>query len=69
MITNVTEFSMQTTPFKHQLEEFNKTRDLECRALFWEMGTGKTKVILDTAAHLYGQKEIDALLIVSDKGS
>src|SRR6266704_561341 len=69
MISQITDFSMQTVPFKHQLEEYNKTRNLEYHALFWQMGVGKTKVIIDTAAYLYGQKELDGLLIVSDKGA
>lgn len=33
------------------------------------MGTGKTKVLLDTASWLFLNQEIDGLLIVSDKGS
>lgn len=57
------------TPFKHQLEIFEKTRSLACYALYWEMGTGKTKPLIDTIAWLFLNKEIDGALIVADKGS
>jgi hypothetical protein len=33
-----------------------------------EMGTGKSKVLLDNAAILYDKGEINALLIIAPKG-
>jgi SNF2 family DNA or RNA helicase len=32
------------------------------------MGTGKTKVVLDTAAHLFNKAEIDGVLVIAPKG-
>ncbi len=37
-------------------------------ALFWEMGTGKTKHIIDLASWLYLNNEIDAVLVVAPTG-
>lgn len=56
-------------PYDHQRAWFEKTRSWEFYAFFWEMGTGKTKPLLDTAAWLFLTGEIDGLLVVSDKGS
>ena len=58
----------KTKPFKHQLEEFNAHKLDVDRALLWEQGTGKTKVILDTVAWLYLNNEVDGLLIVAPNG-
>ena len=33
-----------------------------------EMGTGKTKVLIDNAAMLYDKGKIDGLLIIAPKG-
>lgn len=56
-------------PYAHQLRAFEETRELEFYALWWEMGTGKTKPIIDTATHLFLKGQIDGLLVVSDKGA
>ena len=45
------------------------SKDQESFALFMEMGTGKSKVILDTASYLYDNGKIDTLLIVAPKGA
>lgn len=55
----------KTTPMAHQLAEYEASRDARARALFWEMGVGKTWVALNTAAHLYRRGEIDALLVLA----
>jgi len=59
---------MKTTPYKHQAEEFEISKDLKTRALFWEMGTGKTKMMIDTAWHLYEKGEINALVVFAPNG-
>jgi SNF2 family DNA or RNA helicase len=64
----VADYSFKTTPFKHQLEVFLDSRDREFFALLMEQGTGKSKVIVDTTAWLYGQGEIDSLLVVAPNG-
>lgn len=56
-------------PFPHQAEDFANTWDKEYYAYFWEMGLGKSKIIIDSAAMLFTNYKIDGLLIVSDKGN
>lgn len=58
----------KTKPFPHQLAEWERSRDSENRAIFWEQGTGKTKLILDTAQHLALEKKIDGLLVIAPNG-
>jgi SNF2 family DNA or RNA helicase len=58
----------KTLPYKHQLEAYEISRDREYFALLMEQGTGKTKVIIDTAAYLYGAGRIDAVLVVAPNG-
>lgn len=55
----------KTKPFPHQLEEFNLSRDATSRALFWEMGCGKTKPTIDTIAWLYMQGKINAAIVLA----
>lgn len=57
----------KTTPYKHQLEALLESRDKRYYALLMEMGTGKTKVIIDTASYLFGLGKINAMLIVAPK--
>ncbi len=63
-----TDYQYKTKPFDHQREVFEFSRDLESYGLFWEMGCGKSKLIIDTAAYLYEKGEIDALFIVAPGG-
>ena len=58
----------KTQPYRHQLEAYEISREREYFALLMEQGTGKTKVIIDTAAHLYGLGRIDAVLVVAPNG-
>lgn len=58
----------KTTPWLHQYREFEVSADMEARALFWQMRTGKTKIVLDTASHLYREGKIDTLLIFAPNG-
>jgi len=68
MITKQGVFKQKTKAWDHQSKEFEISKDLEYRALFWEMGTGKTKTIIDTITYLYLKGEIDGALILSDNG-
>lgn len=61
-------FAFKTPPFAHQLEAFNRSKDKSVFALFMEMGTGKTKVTIDTAAYLFAQGQITAVLILAPNG-
>lgn len=55
-------------PLKHQAEELQVSREAIYRALFWEMGTGKSKVMVDTMAWLYKLGLIDVVVVVAKKG-
>jgi SNF2 family DNA or RNA helicase len=61
-------FNWKTVPYAHQKTAFFLSRDKHAFGLFMEMGTGKTKVTLDTAAYLYGQGEITSMLILAPNG-
>lgn len=72
MINDMTLFSpfhMRTDPYDHQRKEFERSRDMEYYGLFHEMGTGKSKILVDTIQWLFLKQEIDGVLIVSDKGA
>jgi len=45
-----------------------KSWNKETYAYFMEMGTGKTKVLIDNAAMLYDKGKIDGVLIIAPKG-
>lgn len=61
-------FQYKTTPFNHQRNIFEQTRDYQYYALFWEMGTGKSKVVIDTAQWLFVNEKIDSIIITAEKG-
>jgi SNF2 family DNA or RNA helicase len=63
------DYKFKVPPFKHQLQEWKRSREMPYFAIFWEMGTGKSKLILDTASWLWDQGKINAVLIVANKGS
>jgi len=61
---NVTDYKWGTKPFEHQEKAFALSRDQENFALLMEMGTGKTKVLIDTAVWNYARSRIDAVLVI-----
>jgi SNF2 family DNA or RNA helicase len=61
-------FDFKVEPFAHQLEEYLEARDLPARHQLWEQGTAKTKVVIDTGAHLYLGGKINTVLIVAPNG-
>ncbi len=62
------EYPFKTKPYQHQLTCWRKSKDEEAFALFMEMGTGKSKVLIDTIAYQYDKGMIDSALIVAPKG-
>ena len=58
-------YEYKTTPFDHQRADFEKTRDKTAWAHFHEQGTGKSKIVVDTAAYLYEAGEINGMLVVA----
>ena len=61
-------YEFKTKPFDHQLSVIRETWDKDYYALFMEMGTGKTKVVIDTMAILHEANKINAALIIAPKG-
>ena len=62
------EYKFKTTPYAHQREAFMSSAEKKVYALLMDMGTGKTKVCLDTIGHLFEKQEIDFSIIVAPKG-
>ncbi|OUW93011.1 MAG: hypothetical protein CBD88_07740 [Flavobacteriales bacterium TMED228] len=61
-------YKFKTKPYAHQITALEKSWNKESYAYFMEMGTGKTKVLIDNAAMLYDKGKINGLLIVAPKG-
>lgn len=61
-------YEYRTKPFEHQRRIFEDTSQEPNYGLFWEQGTGKSKAIIDTAAYLYEQGEINTLIVVAPNG-
>ena len=61
-------YKFKTQPYKHQLDALETSWDKENFAYFMEMGTGKSKVLLDNAAMLYDKGLINGLIIIAPKG-
>ena len=61
-------YKFKTKPYEHQLDALETSWNKEVFAYFMEMGTGKSKVLLDNAAILYDKGEINALLLIAPKG-
>ena len=61
-------YKFKTKPYEHQLDALKDSWDKENFAYFMEMGTGKSKVLLDNAAMLYDKGQINGLLLIAPKG-
>jgi SNF2 family DNA or RNA helicase len=61
-------YKFKTKPYKHQLTALEKSWNRETYAYFMEMGTGKTKVLIDNLAMLYDKGKVDGALIIAPKG-
>ena len=62
------DYKFKTEPYEHQLTALGVSQKKENFALFMEMGTGKSKVLIDNIAMLYDRGKINAALIVAPKG-
>ena len=62
------DYKFKTKPYAHQLTALEKSWNKENYAYFMEMGTGKTKVLIDNVAMLYDKGKIDSALIIAPKG-
>ena len=62
------DYKFKTKPYEHQLKALCACYNKENYALFMEMGTGKSKVLVDNIAMLYYKGKINAALIIAPKG-
>ena len=61
-------YKFKTKPYAHQLNALEKSWNKKEYAYFMEMGTGKSKVLVDNMAMLYDKGKINAALIIAPKG-
>ena len=61
-------YKFKTKPYAHQLTALEKSWNRENYAYFMEMGTGKTKVLIDNLAMLYDKGKVNGALIIAPKG-
>ena len=62
------DYKFKTKPYAHQKNALEKSWHKDDFAYFMEMGTGKSKVLVDNIAMLYNKGAIDAALIIAPKG-
>ena len=61
-------YKFKTKPYDHQLKALKKSWNKSHFAYFMEMGTGKSKVLIDNVSMLYDNGKINGVLIVAPKG-
>jgi len=61
-------YKFKTKPFAHQLKALEMSWDKKVFAYFMEMGTGKSKVLIDNMSMLYDKGHINGALIIAPKG-
>ena len=61
-------YKFKTTPYAHQIKALELSWEKPYFAYFMEMGTGKSKVLIDNIAMLYDAGKINGVLIISPKG-
>ena len=62
------DYKFKTKPYAHQLKALEMSWNKEVFAYFMEMGTGKSKVLLDNISMLYDKGKINGALIIAPKG-
>jgi len=62
-------YPFKTVPYDHQFVCWDRSKEEEAYGLFMDMGTGKSKVMIDTFSYLYDASKIDCVLILAGKGS
>ncbi len=61
-------YKFRVKPYKHQITALEKSWNKKTFAYFMEMGTGKTKVLIDNMSMLYDKGKIEGALIIAPKG-
>ena len=64
----IMKYKFKTKPYAHQLTALEKSWNQESFAYFMEMGTGKSKVLIDNISMLYDNGKINGVLIIAPKG-
>ena len=62
------DYPFKTVPYAHQITALQKSWSQENYAYFMEMGTGKSKVLIDNMSMLYDRGKINGALIIAPKG-
>jgi SNF2 family DNA or RNA helicase len=61
-------YKFKSKPFAHQSKALEMSWDKEVFAYFMEMGTGKSKVLIDNICMLFNAGKINGALIIAPKG-
>jgi len=61
-------YNFKTKPYAHQMTALEKSWDKSEYGYFMEMGTGKSKVLVDNMAMLYDKGRINGAVIIAPKG-
>ena len=64
----IKDYRFKTKPYDHQIKALEKSWASETFGLFMEMGTGKSKVLVDNISMLYDRGAVRGALIVAPKG-
>jgi superfamily II DNA or RNA helicase len=62
------DFNFKTEPYSHQIMALDKARGQRFFAYLMEMGTGKSKTLIDEAFSLWHSKNITALVVLAPNG-
>lgn len=58
-------YESKTEPMAHQKAILDVSKDSIDHALFCEQGTGKTKMVIDTAGHLYREGKVKTVVVIA----
>jgi hypothetical protein len=61
------DYKFKTMPYEHQLQALGAAHKKENFALFMEMGTGKSKVLIDNIAMLFDRGKYIVLLLLHQR--
>lgn len=61
-------YEYHTEPYQHQRDVLRKSWRYPVYGLFTEMGTGKTKILIDNVGGLFVNGYVDALVVLAPKG-
>ena len=61
-------YRFKLPPYEHQLNALKKSWEKPYFAFFMDMGTGKSKVLIDNISMLYDKGRVEGALIIAPKG-